>query len=100
MTYYFRFKSEPAYHCFHFGRVLSVRNYTEQKSITIEHSQLSFDYIQFKREMDEDFIEDRRDYEPVSDTEFIQNYLQVERSIRGHVQQHKDIFNIFQNQIQ
>ena len=100
MTYFFKFKGEPAYHCFCFGKVLSVRNYTEQKSITIETSSVSFDYIQFKRELDEDFKQERCEFEPVSETEFIQNYLEAEKAIRGHVTEHKDIFQIFQNQIQ
>ena len=100
MTYFFKFKDAEAYFCFHFGKVLSVRNYTEQKSIQLESSQVSFDYIQFKREMDEDIIEDRRDYEPISEYEFIRHYLESEKSIRGFISEHADIFQIFQNQNQ
>lgn len=100
MTYFFKFKGEPAYHCFHFGKVLSVRNFTEQKEIRIESSLHNYDYVMFKREMDEEVMDEKRDYEPVSEAEFIENYLAVEREIRGYVQEHKDIFKIFQNQIQ
>jgi hypothetical protein len=100
MTYFFKIKDGKTYHCFHFGQVLTVQNYDHQKSISLIASVSSDDYYLFKIELDQDVIEERRDYEAVSESEFIRNYLEAEKAIRGYVSEHGDIFQIFQNQIQ
>lgn len=97
MTYYFKHIDTYTYFAAHRGSVLEVRNYELQKSIAlVKDWNYSADYQQFHMEVTEDMPDDKRDFEPISETEFIRNYNDVEMALTGYKNENQSIFTIIE----